>query len=294
MKQFDPIFFGLPTTKWNRCLHKGGGGDGGAADRKEAEDARIAAGIKKVNSVFGMGDALPETVDRNNFYTTTQSGGAAGKPLQGLAGLLGGNASGGTTRTFNEAGYNAAVAAAQAKADNLKGAGAQRENLYGKIGQDAQNVAMLDLNRERGITERELGFQLARSGLTGGSRDIDANRDVLDTFQQGALKAANFGTQTANNARSNDEKTRVGLINSITAGLTEGDAVTQAYTGLANNARSAQDEANNTTLAGFFDVIRQQQEKAAYNAGSNSVLTPTAPQKTASRSSASYGGTVRG
>jgi len=275
-----PIDFTVPhgDTKKPRTLRKGAkGGDGGAAERKAAEDARISLAINKLNQVFGLAEATPESVDRASFTSTINTPDVQGYNNEFGSINYSGNANKSTTKSvFDSTGYNAAVAAAQAKADKLKGASSAREALYSKIGTDSNNMALVDLNKERGITERELKFSLARNGLSGGSRDIDANKDVLDTYQQGVLKASNIGLQTANNARSNDEKTRVNLINSIHAGLTDSDAMTQAYTSMANNAKQAQDEANNTSLAGFFDVLKNQQANAQYNAGVSSVGNQTA------------------
>ena len=141
----------------------------------------------------------------------------------------------------------------------------QREKLYSTISEDAKKKALIDLEKERAITERELNFSLARNGLSGGSRDVDANKDVLDTTQQGILKASEMGLSTANDARSNDEKTRVNLINSIQSGLDSGSAVQSAYTGLANNANIARDNANAISLTGFFDTLRANQQAAQYN-----------------------------
>lgn len=265
----------------------GGGGDGGAAERKAAEDARIASAIDQLNQVFGVVGARPETVNRNSFYRQVTTPVPNPSNLYSLMGQTT------TSNVFDQAGYDAAVKAAQEKADALSAGAKARENLYSKIGQDATNVAMTDLNKERGITERELKFQLARNGLSGGSRDIDANRDVLDTYQQGVLRASNMGTQTSNNARSSDEKTRVNLINSIQAGLTAGDAVQQAYAGMSNNAAAAQDEANATTLAGFFDVLRSQQDRNQYQKGVESTGQQTFTSPYTKTSKSSYGGTVR-
>lgn len=258
----------LSATKIQR-FKGGGGGDGGAAQRKAAEDARIAAAIKQLNEVFGVASATPATVDRNAYFKTVSA--PSNNSGNGYNWMFGGQSN--TQKVFDQAGYDAAVAEEKAKADALNAKSGERQQLYSKIGTDATNVAMTDLNKERGISERELKFNLARNGLSGGSRDIDANKDVLDTYQQGVLKASNIGTQTANEARSSDEKTRVNLINSIQAGLTSGDAVQQAYAGMSNNAAAAQDAANSASLAGFFDVLRQQQEKNQYQAGVNSAFT---------------------
>lgn len=298
MDCFDLIDFTPPSgnSKLPRTLYKGSkGGDGGAAARKAAEDARISAAINKLNQVFGMAEAVPDVVDRNAY--TSQVAIPAQNNNSGYYGMSAYTSPQTETRSvFNEQGYNDAVAAAQAKADQLKGTAQGRETLYSKIATDSNNAALTDLNKERSETERELGFMLARAGLSGGSRDIDANRDVLDTHQQGVLKASNMGLERANNARSNDEKTRVNLINSIHAGLSEGDAMGQAYQGMSNNARAAQDEANNTSLKGFFDVLKGAQEKAQYNQGFSQPFNSDPTQqikKTNNSATSSYGGTTR-
>lgn len=291
----------------------GGGGDGGASERKAAEDARIATAIKQLNEVFGVVDAKPEAVDKNNYYVNQRLvsgrnnmfGGKTPEVWENVASNnqpvfsgpimgIGQSNQAITRKVFDQASYDAALKASQDKANSLKAGAQARENLYTKIGTDAKNVAMTDLNKERGISERELKFSLARNGLSGGSRDIDSNRDVLDTYQQGVLKASNIGSQTANEARSSDEKTRVNLINSIQAGLTSGDAVQQAYAGMSNNAAAAQDAANSASLAGFFDVLRQQQANNQYQKGVDSVYVPGMTAKTKSNSMRSdYDGTVR-
>ena len=143
----------------------------------------------------------------------------------------------------------------------------QRESLYSTIGNDATNNALFGLNKERKTTERDAGFDLARSGLTGGSNDVDRNKDIFDTYQQGVLKAGEIGTRTSNNARSADDRTRVSLINSIRAGLDEGGAQQQAYESLRNNSRAAQDEASASNLTGFFNSLLNQQKQYQYNQG---------------------------
>jgi hypothetical protein len=289
----------LDSGKIGRKLYKGGGGgDGGAAERKAEEDARIAAAIQRLNETFGVVNAAPEIVDRNAFNKKVaiqaNTNGGYMSP-NGWVSYTTPYATAPQYKTeFDQSGYDSAVKASLEKAGALNDKALARQQLYSKIGSDATNVAKTDIDKERMLTERELKFQLARNGLSGGSRDIDANRDVLDTYQQGILKASNIGTQTANEARSSDEKTRVNLINSIQAGLTSGDAVQQAYAGMANNATAAQDAANNASLAGFFDVLRNQQDRNQYRAGVESTNPMIKNKSTYNNSaSASYGGTVR-
>jgi hypothetical protein len=173
-------------------------------------------------------------------------------------------------------------------------AAAGREATYSKIGEDTKANALIDLNKDRSITERDLGFMLARQGLSGGSRDVDVNRDVLDKFQQGVLKATNMGLSSANNARSADDQTRVKLIQSVQAGLDEGSAIQQAYEGMRNNSRAAQDDANTASLAGFFDTLVNQQKNAAYSDAFSQTVNPYRTQGSSATSSptARYGGTT--
>lgn len=305
--QHEPIFFTPPSgdTKRPRRLHKGGGGgDGGAAKRKKEEDARVASAIKKINAIFAIDQFEPEAVNQAAFMqelpddtsrygafnipsrnakpievpdgyelqTQAVKASPIGMNLSSINGI--GNVGSQTKRyLFNRKGYDEAVAASKAAAAKKnQDALASREGLYTQIGEDATNKALVDLNKDRDVAEREFKFMLARAGLSGGSRDIDVNRDLLDTHQQGILKASELGLSASNNARSADDKTRVNLINSIRAGLDEGSAMQQAYEGMRNNARTAQDEANATTLAGFFDVLRQQQQQAAYSQAANDTI----------------------
>jgi hypothetical protein len=304
LDKFEPIFFTPPSgdTKRPRKLYKGSkGGDGGAAARQAAEDSRVAAAIQHINEVFGVSAATPEAVDQNQFMidapvpvkTQPASFGMAGRSNQaqyptGMGSIFNLNAKTPVKKILDTGRYNSAVQASRAKADRLNATAGDRENLYSKIGTDATNTALLDLDKERGVTERELNFMLARAGLSGGSRDIDVNRDVLDTYNQGVLKASNIGLSTANNARSSDDKTRVNLINSIRSGLDAGSATQQAYEGLRNNAKLAQDDANVASLDGFFDTLKNQQQAAAYNAGLNGA-NPVQQYKTTPATSAVNG-----
>lgn len=159
---------------------------------------------------------------------------------------------------------------------------AQRNALYGTISNDATNKALVDLDKERAITERNLSFDIARNGLTGGSRDIDANRDVLDTYQQGVLRSKEMGNTAATNARAADDNTRIKLINSVRAGLDQGSAVNQAYAEMRNNSNQAMNDAAATNLVGFFDRLNNQYRQYQYDNGvRNGTVLPQQTQQKA-------------
>ena len=301
----------------NRHYKGGGGGDGGAAARDAAEKQRVAQAVEKINAIFAIGKHKPDAVDKSAYMQGVQNNGYQNKPINvpegyqlitsqskttnPLAQQTGFNITNPSQSTtkyqlFNKTAYDKAVADSIANADKKNAEALQaREGLYTKIGDDTKNTALIDLNKDRDVTQRDLGFMLARAGLSGGSRDVDVNRDILDTYNQGVLKAANMGTETANNARSADDQTRVKLIQNIQAGLDEGQAAQQAYEGMANNARSAQDDANSATLKGFFDILNNQQKEAAYTTAYNQAVNPYAKNTNTYGGGANktYGGTSR-
>lgn len=298
MKQFDPIFFSPKPTKLDRRLYKGGsGGDGGAAARKAAEDARIEKAVSEINQIFGVSPAQKEVVDRAKFTHTTNT--AANNQLQigqnnGIAGQYLQQQQKPVT-TFDQAGYDAAVKAADDKYAANADAKAKREALYSTIGTDQKNRLMTDLQKEFDVASRENSFTLARNGLAGGSRDIDSNRELFDRNQQGLLESSNKGVQATDTARAADDSTRAKLISSIHAGLTADSATQQAYEEMANNSRTARNDANNESMVGFFDALKQAQQQAQYL---QAYQTGGVPQQFKSPYSttgnASYGGTIRG
>lgn len=234
-------------------------GDGGASQRKAQEDKRVAAATDAINAMFGKGQ---------------------GAPIYGAAPQI---------RSRFISGLEAPIVGYDTAARDK--VAADREALYSKIGTDQKAKLTDDLNTDRIKTEREIRFGMARNGLSGGSADIDANSEVLDQYNKGLLKAAQNADSTVNSARSADEKTRVNLINSIRSGLDQGSAVSVAQEGMANNAKAAADEANTSSLAGFFDTLGALQRARNYQTALTAAATPASVAKTAG--SSSYGGTVK-
>lgn len=265
--EHEPIFFTCPRNQPDRLrrLHKGGGGgDGGAADRKATEEARVAAAVSKINDAFGVYEPGPQESSENVLSN-------------------GENVLSNAFARIRSSRRPAADGDREAKAAGVM---AGRERLYKSFSTDAQNVAKRDLDLDRTNFQRDSDFAMARAGLSGGSREIDLGRDILDTYNRGILRSADMGTQIANNARSADDRTRVGLINSARTGLDEGSAQQQAIEGLANNARSARDQANANNLTGFFDQLAGIQKNYNYGQGQQRYLDD---QKNGARYSTSAG-----
>lgn len=214
------------------------GGDGGAAQRKAAEDERQSGAISSLNRIFGMGSATAP--DKANYT----------KPRAGAGGFLAPFFDG--VPEFDQAGFDAA----QSEFDASNGKPNAREGLYSKIAADSKALQLDDLGRDRGLAERDVGFDLARRGLSGGSREIDTSREIGDQFNRGVLTADNNSQGVANDARMSDEKTRINLINSIRSGMSDSDATSAAFNSMQNNANQAANNAKTQNIGGFFDAIR--------------------------------------
>lgn len=241
----------------------GSGGDGGAAERKATEDARQQDAIARLNRVFGAGggSAQPE---REAFTRAARPGymasyasdstDASWMPPEG--------------EFFDAAGFDAAMADAKNGAVESEANRAAREGLYGRIAADSKALQLDDLGKERQLAQRDVDFDLARRGLFGGSRQVDAGRDIEDQYNRGVLTADNNAQTVANNARMADEKTRVSLINAIRSGMSDADASSAAFNAMSNNANEAANAARNQSVGGFFDAIRgaanQYQQQDAY------------------------------
>ncbi len=249
-----------------------GGGDGGAADRKAAEESRQQSAIARLNRAFGVAGSRSAAPDRAAFekrWNPMQppragqntagpdpvrwyNGPAEGELVMDNTPRAGQN----TADSFDQTGFDAAMASYNNEDAETAAQRNARESLYGKFSEDARNLQLADLNKERGLAERDVSFDLARRGLTGGSRQIDVGRDISDQFNRGVLTAENNAQDVANQARQGDEKTRLNLMQSIRGGMGEADAVSSALAGMRNTADQAANQARGQNIGGFFDAIR--------------------------------------
>lgn len=244
-----------------------GGGDGGAADRKASEDLRQKEAIAKLNASFGYGTKKAAPA-RSDFMRSERGPSAdLGIPENTQAAVAPE-----FVDVFDRAGFGAALAESEASGADLSGL-AERKGLYGRIANDSKQLQLSDLTKQKNVASRETEFDLARRGLTGGSRQIDASRDIGDQFNKGVLQAETQAQGVANTAEAADEKTRISLINGIRGGMDQADAVSGALNAMSNSAAAAQNDAKNQNVSGFFDEIRaqaqRQQDTSAYQQAFN-------------------------
>ena len=132
---------------------------------------------------------------------------------------------------------------------------AQRQTGYNTVRQNALAVALDSLSKQRDDTSRDIRFNVARSGLAGGSVDIDQNQLLADKYSQGVIQANSNADGIVNGVRSRDESTRADLISRINAGMDANSASQSALAQIQNNQAAAKVEGQSNLLNNFFNGL---------------------------------------
>lgn len=247
----------------------GGGGDGGAGQREAERQARIAAATDQINRIFN--GEVKKTGTR----------------------MVSPGSSGGGNSFFRRNFPTAPVYETYEYWE--RDPNAQRQKLY-----DEQKAAVYELNtkevdRQATEAERANRFGLARTGLLGGSADIDSNAELNRRTNEGLLRAGGIADQSAADLQAQDERTRANLISMAQSGIDTGTAASMALNGLSANANQAASARSGATVGGLFDDLSQAYLTNQILTGRNAALAgyskdvsgaPASPQKT-------YGGTTQ-
>lgn len=266
---------------FDRRLYKGG--DGGAGQMRQDEQDRqskVQAAVDSINAKFGiaptsgaMETVLGATPTRDQFTQIAQ----AGRYVEQNDGT-GDNSTTtwvpATQTTFNEAGYNAALADYEARkaqiyggSDSAAAAGqakAGRESMYTDIAGAVRDTAMRDLDRQYSQASQRNTFGLARNGLLGGSVDAESGGELSTLYGEGKLKATQAGQAAASELRGNDEKTRQNLIGLAQSGLDTGTASSMAAGQMASAADLAKSQSAGASVGRLFDDMSQAYVNSQY------------------------------
>ena len=261
----------------------GGGGDDGMAQRAEQraidEQKRVRDAIARVNVMFGVApgaDYAPAGVGAPSRERFTRSGAPTWIDNGFTGDANGGSWSAAGPDTFDQAGYDAALAdyrrqAAAAPNDSQAAANkAARDRIYSGLETSVRDLNMGTLNDEFSTVGREVNFDAARRGLYGGSAYADQLGTLADKRNKGLLKITDAATAAANEARAADDRTRMGLARDITSGLDESTALASAANQMDTNVTSARTAATAGSLSGFFDSVLQNLNRSAQQQGLNS------------------------
>lgn len=230
-----PAIGAWPRHKGERLRpHKGGGGgDPGAESRRqEAErQARIKAATEQINAIFNNQVKKTRVVANP---ARGDGGGVFGRVLDQLEPET-------ITEEYWEAGDPAN----------------SRDKLYAD-----QKTAVYDLNkrevdRQAAEAERLNRFGLARTGLLGGSVNVDSVADLDRRTNEGLMRAGGIADQAAADLKTQDERTRSNLISLAQSGIDSGTAAQQALKGLEVNAANAASARAGSTVGQLFNDLSQ-------------------------------------
>lgn len=179
---------------------------------------------------------------------------------------------------------------ASAEAERNKAA---RDALYGTVRTNAFDAGKRRIDEQKTTAARDLKFALAAQGLRGGSEDVNQNALLGRTYDQGVLDLGAKADAARADLQASDENTRLGLLQSIDAGMDQGSALSSALAQLKNNNDSAAAAATGTNLGDLFgsagllysksNAARGKQAGSAYwgsmygnpNQASNGIVTKT-------------------
>lgn len=251
----------------------GGGGDGGAQQRENERQARISAATQEINRIFNnqvkrtgtqyVNDS-GQTITADEYNTKKAAYDAAMNESQknqyqnpfsmfGMWDFGGGENTTPALGVENPYQYTARNYEYWADGDPANA----RSKMY-----DSQKSAVYDLNkaevdRQAQVAERANRFGLARTGLIGGSADVDSNAELNRRANEGLIRAGGIADQSAADLKLQDEKTRSNLISMAQSGIDTGTAASMALNGLSVNADQAAAQRNGATIGSLFGDLSQ-------------------------------------
>ena len=132
---------------------------------------------------------------------------------------------------------------------------AARQAGYDQIRSSNMAILQDDINRNRNDAARLLKFGLSRSGLSGGSVDIDENRSLTDANQRSIIQANQLSDNQVQQVRAKDESDYATAIQKIDAGLEADTAITTATQAVKNNRDQAISDPTSSSLNNLFASI---------------------------------------
>ena len=249
--------------------HKGGGGgDGGARQMEEERQARINAAVSQINNIFNNKVPEQRTRYKGPLRTISEDEYKAmvaheQKMLQQFTSQL--NKTGMRNKTglsINNARQAqnmlrfSQMYRPEKYTELVDGDPANsREQMYTNQRQAVYDLNTRDVNRQATDVERVNRFGLARSGLLGGSADVDSGFEINRMTNEGLMKAGGIADQAAADLRMSDERTRGNLISMAQSGIDTGTAQQMALSGLAANAEAAKSSAAAATVGDLFSGL---------------------------------------
>ena len=113
-----------------------------------------------------------------------------------------------------------------------------------------------DLNRQKGETDRQLRFALARNGQTGGSTQVDQAKEFSRTYGRGLLDVERRASADGATIEGADQDARARLLSLATTGLDATTAAQQSAAALRTNLQAGAGERNMGALGDAFSSFK--------------------------------------
>lgn len=153
-----------------------------------------------------------------------------------------------------------------------------REAQYGQMEKDIINFHRQQLDKERTEAQRQMGFNMARSGQSGGSQQAFDQSVMDETYQKGLADVAAKAKAAVSQARSGGESAFNRGLQQINSGADATTQISSTMSDMANSMSNALEGAKGGSWGGFFgnlastvdtakQVAGQTGAKSAYQAG---------------------------
>lgn len=119
-----------------------------------------------------------------------------------------------------------------------------------------------DLDRQKANADRGLKFALAKSGLTGGSTQVDQQRVLGDDYGRGLLQVEQKAQGAGASLSAADQDARSRLISLATSGLDATTAAQQSAAAMRSNLQAGQSQAQMGALGDSFAQFNQFKQQA--------------------------------
>lgn len=128
-----------------------------------------------------------------------------------------------------------------------------------------------DLNRQKANADRNLVFSLAKSGLVGGSTQVDQQKLLGEDYGRGLLQTDQKAQGAGASLEASDQDARARLISLATSGLDATTAASQAAAAMRSNIQAGKSDALMGSLGDSFgqinDFVTRSRDAQKYRQG---------------------------
>jgi hypothetical protein len=118
------------------------------------------------------------------------------------------------------------------------------------------------LAKDAAETQRNNTFALARSGLIGGSAQVDKQKEFADKHSEGVLEVERRAQGAGAQLESADQDARARLLSLATTGLDATTGAEQAAAAMRTNLQAGRSQAEADNLGNVFGGLKEFQDRA--------------------------------